>query len=248
MGLSMTSDLRQDEAGETPIDASNEGAAFPPDSAAADSSGAASPADPTEEHIAAYEAAAAAELGAEAKTAQNSETNTSQSGLDEAAGRLLRDETVESLIKTYVIAAMALAMVPVPLFDMVAVMAVQVRLVQKLTKIYGVDFNQELTRSLLLGLIGGILPATATAAALSMMQVLPGLGIVLGVAGTSLTSGAMTYAVGRIFVHHFETGGALETFDAKSARATFREEMRKGRDIAKALTAAAARVKRTQSA
>lgn len=145
---------------------------------------------------------------------------------------------IEGVIKDHVIAAMALGLVPVPAFDMVSVVAVQLRLTHKLSKAYGVAYAENIAKSAIMALVGGVLPTMATASLASVLKFVPGLGSFVGGAGVALLSGALTYAVGRVLAQHFESGGTLLDFDPSRVRDRFRAELKAGRDAAKSMRAA----------
>ena len=41
---------------------------------------------------------------------------------------------------------------------------------------------------------------------------------------STILSSAITYAIGKVFVHHFEAGGGLQDLDAKKAAGILREK------------------------
>jgi hypothetical protein len=49
----------------------------------------------------------------------------------------------------------------------------------------------------------------------------------------ALTSSASTYAIGQVFVSHYETGGTNENFDAEAFRKLYEQELKKGKEMAK---------------
>jgi len=138
----------------------------------------------------------------------------------------------DSTIKNYVIAAMALGLVPVPVFDIVAIVALQLKMIHALTRIYGVTFTENVAKSLVLSLIGGILPVTAAASLASMIKVVPFAGSLVGSASVCILAGALTYAVGKVFMQHFESGGTLLDFSPAKVRELFRKEFARGKDVA----------------
>jgi hypothetical protein len=44
---------------------------------------------------------------------------------------------------------------------------------------------------------------------------------------SAFAASALTYAIGRVFIHHFELGGTLLNFDADKLRSYFREQLRR---------------------
>ncbi|MBI1208002.1 MAG: DUF697 domain-containing protein [Azospirillum sp.] len=138
-------------------------------------------------------------------------------------------DRADAIVKTGVIAAMGLGLVPIPVFDMVAVVGAILHMVRELARHYGVDFNEVLARSISVSLIGGVLPVLATAGLSSLLKVIPGFGSLAGGASVSVLSGALTYAVGRTFVSHFEGGGTLLDLDLEAARRSFKTLVEQGR-------------------
>lgn len=139
---------------------------------------------------------------------------------------------VTSQIRSHVIASMGLGLVPVPVFDVVAVVGVQLKLIHSLTKTYEVKYSENIAKTLVLSLIGGIVPVALGGGLASIVKMIPGLGSFAGAAGVSVLAGALTYAVGRVFAAHFESGGTLMDFNASKMRAKFREQFRKGKEVA----------------
>lgn len=58
---------------------------------------------------------------------------------------------------------------------------------------------------------------------------------VIGLGGVVVPSaiifGAVTFAVGKVFVQHFETGGTLLDFDPVAVEAFFTKKMQEGRKV-----------------
>ncbi|MGF1528519.1 MAG: YcjF family protein [Candidatus Competibacterales bacterium] len=139
-----------------------------------------------------------------------------------------------NIIKNHVIAAMAVGMVPVPVIDIVGLIGLQIKMVHNLAYHYDIEFSQNLVKSLVVSLIGGALPV-ATVAAASLLKSVPGIGTIAGVASVSVLSGAITYAVGRVFMQHFESGGTLINFNPTQMRQHFKDEMEQGKLVATSL-------------
>lgn len=141
----------------------------------------------------------------------------------------------DRIIKNAVIAAMGVGLVPLPVVDLVGLVGVQLKMLHSLANHYGVSFSENLGKSLILSLVGGALPLSATVAASSLLKLIPGLGTLAGGATLAVTSGAVTYAVGRVFAQHFASGGTLLDFDPERFREHFRREMQQGEAVAEEL-------------
>jgi uncharacterized protein (DUF697 family) len=146
---------------------------------------------------------------------------------------LTRELSAENKIKNYVIASVGASIVPVPLFDIAAVVAIQLRMIQKLSQLYGQPFSERAARNIITALAGGVLGYGAGfVVAASAVKVIPGIGWMVGMASLPLVAGAATYAVGRSLVKHFEEGGSMFDFSADRMRAYYQEQFEKGKELA----------------
>jgi|GraSoiStandDraft_9_1057307.scaffolds.fasta_scaffold139052_2 uncharacterized protein (DUF697 family) len=99
-------------------------------------------------------------------------------------------------------------LVPLPAANIASVTAVNLRMVRQLSELYGVPFQRDRTRSLIIALIAGAVPTGAGLAASStLMWIIPG-GLVWGLGAAALTAGALTRGIGLVFVDSFEAAVA----------------------------------------
>jgi uncharacterized protein (DUF697 family) len=152
-------------------------------------------------------------------------------------------QQTESVIRGHVIAALAAGLVPVPLFDLAAVVAVMVKMVYSLGSLYKVPFMGNIARSLIVSLLAGAIPVTFAAGFASMIKLIPGLGTIAGSVSMSVLAGGLTYAVGRVFVQHFESGGTFLDFDPTKVRGEFSKAFEQGKAYAKQLEPEARKAK-----
>jgi uncharacterized protein (DUF697 family) len=95
-------------------------------------------------------------------------------------------------------------LVPLPAANIASITAVNVRMVKQLSELYGVSFQRDRTRSFMVGLIGGAVPAGAGVAASStLMWIVPG-GLLWGLGVSAITAGALTRGIGLVFIDSFE--------------------------------------------
>jgi uncharacterized protein (DUF697 family) len=96
-------------------------------------------------------------------------------------------------------------LVPLPAANIASVTAINLRMVKQLSELYGVPFQRDRTRSLIIALIAGAVPTGAGLAASStLMWIVPG-GLVWGLGAAALTAGALTRGIGLVFIDSFET-------------------------------------------
>lgn len=145
-------------------------------------------------------------------------------------------ERLEQLMRSHVWSAMAVGLIPLPLVDFAAVTVVQLNLLRKLTQEYGIKFSASAVKNTLGALVGGVIPATAgPGLAFSLSKFVPVLGTTLGVITLPILSGATTYAIGKVFIQHFASGGTLLTFNADKMKAYYAEMLKEGQHVATAM-------------
>jgi uncharacterized protein (DUF697 family) len=108
--------------------------------------------------------------------------------------------------------------IPLPIVNFSAVAAIILRMVKVLSDHYGVPFQRDRARTIVIALMAGAAPAglgTVTASTLSYF--VPG-GLFVGIAVSSVTATACTQAIGRILVEHFESGSTLADFPVVTKR------------------------------
>ena len=100
--------------------------------------------------------------------------------------------------------------IPIPLANAAAITALLVRMVKALSELYAVPFERNRTRSVVIALMGGALPTgLATIATSTLTLLVPGLNLI-GLAVSSVTSGAYARSIGQLFIEHFENGASLD--------------------------------------
>ncbi len=95
-------------------------------------------------------------------------------------------------------------LVPLPAANIASVAALNLRMVKQLSELYGVPFQRDRTRSLIIALIAGAVPTGAGLAASStLMWIVPG-GLLWGLGVSAITAGALTRGIGLVFIDSFE--------------------------------------------
>ncbi len=122
--------------------------------------------------------------------------------------------------------------IPIPLVDLAAVFGFQLKMLAELCKLYGVPFRKETGKALISALIGGLVPSAMSMPVASTLKFIPLVGPVLGAVTMPVFSGASTYAVGKVFIQHFECGGTLLTLDPQQVKDYFAEQFKEGEVLA----------------
>jgi len=142
----------------------------------------------------------------------------------------------QKIVKRNTYLAAGVSAVPVfpPLLDLAAIGGFQVLMIKQLSDLYRVPFKENVARNLVAALVG-TLSARVLAAGVagSMFKILPGVGAVVGsILALPVVSGAVTYALGKVFVKHFEEGGTLLDLDVNKVRDFFASQYQVGRKVA----------------
>jgi uncharacterized protein (DUF697 family) len=153
-----------------------------------------------------------------------------------AAASTSSPEGVNRLLRYHVWTAMGIGLIPVPIADLVALTGVQVNLLRMLAKRYHVPFRKGLVRNIVSSLIGGFIPvATTPIVVSSVVKAVPAIGQTAGVVTMPVIAGATTYALGKVFIQHFASGGTFLTFDPEKVKEYYAEMFKEGQDVAENL-------------
>lgn len=143
-----------------------------------------------------------------------------------------KKDQASKIVKANMLWAIGSALLPVPFVDIAGVAAVQIKMLSEMSYVYGLKFSENRARSII-GSLAGSVGATALASGplASLIKVLPVVGSLSGMLTLPVISGASTYAVGRVFITHFESGGTFLDFDADKMKKHFIQEFERGRKV-----------------
>lgn len=136
-------------------------------------------------------------------------------------------------VKNYMWWSMGAGLIPVPWVDLAAVASVQLKLLAEISKIYGVPFQENAGKAAISSLVGFVLPhAMAFGAIGSLLKAIPVVGVLAGSPAMGLFAGAYTWALGRVFIQHFESGGTFLSFKPEQVKEYFQAQFEEGRKVA----------------
>lgn len=145
-------------------------------------------------------------------------------------------EEIDRILRHHVWGAMGVGLVPMPLIDFVGIIGVQINLLRKLAQSYDVPFLKDKAVKIIGTLAATALPVVAAPPlASSLIKAVPFLGQTLGVITMPICSGAATYALGKVFIQHFASGGTFLSFDPDKVKAYYAEMYKEGQQVAKQL-------------
>jgi len=141
-----------------------------------------------------------------------------------------RAAQAETTIKWHMLVALGAGLVPLPWLDLAALTGLQLNLVRSLAGIYGVEFSSQLGKSAVGALLGGGIPVSLSTNLGSLLKGIPGIGWAVGGVSVAVFGAASTYALGKVFVQHFESGNTLLTFDPEQVKAYYAQQYDKGKE------------------
>ena len=137
----------------------------------------------------------------------------------EAAAPLEDDAVALNIVDRHALYAAGAGLLPIPLIDTAAIAGVQVAMVRSLAEHYTVPFSRERVKAVVTAIAGGVAPVTAGRSAMKfLMNQVPIAGTLFAYTTVSVFAGAVTYAVGRVFMTHFASGGSLDDIDVERSR------------------------------
>jgi uncharacterized protein (DUF697 family) len=137
-----------------------------------------------------------------------------------------QDMQATDAIKRHSLYSAGAGLIPMPWVDVAAITAIQVKMLKEVAGIYGVPFDAERGRSIVASLIGGLVGTNlGYGLGRNLLKAVPFVGPVLGGFSVSAMGGAVTWAVGRVFMQHFASGGTLLDFEPDKMRQHFASEV-----------------------
>lgn len=139
---------------------------------------------------------------------------------------------VDQIVRNNSLGAMGVGLIPVPVVDLVGISGVQVNMLRQLAKEYNVPFSKNLAKSVIISLVGGSLAATmGPSLACSLGKAVPGIGQAACAAALPVIAGATTYAIGKVFIKHFDSGGTFMTFNAEKMKDYYSKMFQEGKNV-----------------
>ena len=124
--------------------------------------------------------------------------------------------------------------IPVPFVDSATLVGLQIKMISELCKCYGIPFKRESVNAIISGLLGGTMTATvASGLRRGVLKHVPHVGYLASAVTEPILNFSSTYAIGTIFIQHFEKDGDLNNFNFDHVKGSFASYMEKGKLIFK---------------
>lgn len=133
-----------------------------------------------------------------------------------------KEQQANKTVKNYMWWSVGASLIPVPYLDLVAVSGVQLKMLADISKVYGVEFHEERGKAIVAALLGSIVPSALSFGPMaSVLKAVPLVGPLVGLPSLAAFCAGSTYALGKVFIQHFECGGTLLTFDPAKVKEYF---------------------------
>lgn len=138
------------------------------------------------------------------------QSNTSGQRLNPIRHRKKLKKQALHVVNFYTALSGGMGLIPVSIFYQLAVAGILSKMLYDLSKLYGTTLSKQKNKAIIAAVLGGAHAEwIPNYLGVNAEKVLPGLSSV-GIAMARPVVGAgITYAIGRLFVHHFETGAWL---------------------------------------
>ena len=145
-----------------------------------------------------------------------------------------KEERALEIVRHYVWWSLGAGLIPVPFVDMVALSGLQLKMIHEISKVYGVKFDASRGKAIIASLLGSFVPELLATMVATFLKALPTVG---GLAGGTMVffAGGMSWALGKVFILHFGSGGTMLNFDPEQLREYFKEQFQEGRKVAASL-------------
>lgn len=138
---------------------------------------------------------------------------------------------LDRIVRGHVIWAMGAGLIPIPLFDIAAVTAIQMDALKKLAAEEGIDYSTDGGKRFVTAITGG----TFARLGASLVKGIPGVGSVIGGLSMSAMSAASTYAICQVAISHFRSERNFLNVDIESAKRLYEKALEKGKAFVKSL-------------
>lgn len=138
-----------------------------------------------------------------------------------------RLERAEGIVKSYMLGAAVIGLVPLPLVGMAALAAIQLKMLHSLANLYDRDFSSQLGGSLVASFLGGGIPVIVQEV---VRRSIPVYGWAVALITGPVFAGASTYAIGKVLIQDHESGGTFLTFDPQAVRDYYAQQFEKGKE------------------
>lgn len=143
-----------------------------------------------------------------------------------------KQKQAQQTIRRYMLFSAGAGLIPIHYLDLAAISGLQLKMLAEISKIYDVPFQENIGKAAIGSLAGFVVPHAAAVGTIgSLIKSFPGLGGVAGAPLTAVFAGAYAWALGNMFIQHFESGGTFLNFNPEQVREYFKAQFEGAKKI-----------------
>jgi uncharacterized protein (DUF697 family) len=140
-----------------------------------------------------------------------------------------RETQALNIVKKNMLWSMGIGVIPIPLLDIIGMAGFQASTLKQLAKLYDVPFSNQKAKIIIASLMSGIGPLYLSILLIRMAFVfVPVIGVLTYLTALPFTSAAFTFATGKIFIQHFDSGGTFLNFNTFKVRKHYKSLFEEG--------------------
>jgi uncharacterized protein (DUF697 family) len=144
--------------------------------------------------------------------------------------KLITRARAEELVKNRALLAAGIGMVPLPFFNLVSATAIQVSMVQSITRLYNIEVKKSWIKNVIASALGGLGATVLSGTAATSLGAAPLVGASLAALSAPAMNGLTTYAIGYMFIRYYESPEGFFKANAGALREWFQEGFKNGRE------------------
>lgn len=145
-----------------------------------------------------------------------------------------RTTHANKMVRNHCLLSGAMGVIPLPPLGVALILANNLKMLHKLSSIYDVKFSKNLGKSAISSFLGSCGTFSISGRLIwGLSTVAPMAAPVISMVTTPIFGTSLTYAIGQIFIQHFESGGTFLTFDPEKVRGHYAELFEEGQKLAK---------------
>jgi uncharacterized protein (DUF697 family) len=171
-------------------------------------------------------------------------STATQGALEAPKSDASKEALADQIIRQNLLWGAGAGVLPIPILDAAATAVVQIRMLKQLADLYEVQFREDRIKNICASLLAGLgAPVVGSTIAVSAIKFIPIVGGIIGILAFPATSAGFTYAVGKVFVQHFASGGTFLDFDPQKVREYFARQFEEGKLVASKIKSESASTK-----
>ncbi len=166
-------------------------------------------------------------------TITDTEIPTTLDGTLENVKHKYRISRANKIVRNYSVLSAAMGAVPLPPLAMGLILSNNLAMLYKLSSIYGVKFRKDAGKAAISSFLAGCGTVSISGRLIwGLSTAIPMAAPVISIVTTPLFGAAATYAVGHLFIQHFESGGTFLNFDPEKVKGHYAELFSEGEKLA----------------